>query len=53
MEPLPETDAVFRAAMVEAVERSRLRAASLAYVAERAVRSRGAARRAVPIATNR
>ncbi len=36
VEPLPETDAVFRTAMVETVERSRLRAAVLAYVAERA-----------------
>jgi DNA-binding SARP family transcriptional activator len=31
VEPLPETDAAFRMAMVEVVERSRLRAAMLAY----------------------
>ena len=31
VDPLPETEAVFRSAMVEAVERSGLRAASMAY----------------------
>jgi hypothetical protein len=35
VEPLPETDAAFRAAMVEVIERSRLRAAMLAYAEDR------------------
>ena len=45
VEPLPETDAAFRAAMAETVERSRSRAAGLAFVDERgrAVHATGAA----------
>ena len=35
VEPLPETDAAFRAAMVEVIERSRLRAAMLVYEDDR------------------
>jgi DNA-binding SARP family transcriptional activator len=35
VEPLPETDAAFRAAMVEVIERSRLRAAMLSYADDR------------------
>lgn len=37
VEPLPETEAAFRTAMIEAVERSRLRAAAAAYANDRPI----------------